>query len=110
VAPYAGATAARGSQWCPSRCTTKAVSARSHGSGKERQAEVARRGLEHLVNPDDYAARVIAGDPGPSLTHHAWGSATDLNASANPQGLPAHQDRRLVAIFERWGFTWAAAG
>jgi hypothetical protein len=49
---------------------------------------------------------VIAGDPGPSIAHHAWGSAIDLNASANPQGLPPHQDRRLVSIFERWGFTW----
>src|SRR6266511_4308269 len=40
-------------------------------------AEVVRRGLAHLVNPADYAgcyaARVIAGDPGPSLAHHAWG-------------------------------------
>jgi D-alanyl-D-alanine carboxypeptidase len=72
--------------------------------------EVARRGLARLVDPGDYAgcyaARVIAGDPGPSLAHHAWGSAIDLNARANPQGLPPHQDPRLVAIFERWGFTW----
>jgi D-alanyl-D-alanine carboxypeptidase len=73
-------------------------------------AEVVRRGLGHLVDPGDYAGcyapRVIAGDPGPSIAHHAWGSAIDLNARANPQGLPPHQDRRLVAIFERWGFTW----
>src|SRR6266540_990452 len=50
-------------------------------------AEVVRRGLAHLVNPADYAgcyaARVIAGDPGPSLAHHAWGSAIDFNATAN---------------------------
>ena len=73
-------------------------------------AEVVRRGLARLVDPGDYAgcyaARVIPGDPGPSLAHHAWGSAIDLNARANPQGLPPHQDPRLVAIFERWGFTW----
>src|SRR6266545_208327 len=73
-------------------------------------AEVVRRGLAHLVNPADYAgcyaARVIAGDPGPSLAHHAWGSAIDLNATANPQGAPPHQDPRLVSVFERWGFTW----
>src|SRR6266542_6098425 len=63
-----------------------------------------------LVDPGGYAgcyaARVIAGDPGPSIAHHAWGSAIDLNASANPQGLPPHQNPRLVRIFERWGFTW----
>jgi hypothetical protein len=63
-----------------------------------------------LVDPGDYAgcyaARVIAGDPGPSIAHHARGSAVDLNAGANPQGLRPHQDRRLVSIFERWGFTW----
>jgi hypothetical protein len=73
-------------------------------------AEVVRRGLAQLVNPADYAgcyaARVIAGDPGPSLAHHAWGSAIDLNATANPQGAPPHQDPRLVSVFERWGFTW----
>jgi hypothetical protein len=73
-------------------------------------AELVRRGLARLVNPADYAgcyaARVIAGDPGPSLAHHAWGSAIDLNATANPQGAPLHQDRRLISIFERWGFTW----
>jgi len=73
-------------------------------------AEVAHRGLANLVDPGDYAgcyaARVIAGDPGPTIAHHAWGSAIDLNASANPQGLPPHQNPRLVRIFERWGFTW----
>ncbi len=73
-------------------------------------AEVVRRGLARLVDPGDYAgcyaARVIPGDPGPSLAHHAWGSAIDLNARANPQGLPPHQDPRLVAILQRWGFTW----
>jgi hypothetical protein len=72
--------------------------------------EVTRRGLARLVDPGDYAgcyaARVIPGDPGPSLAHHAWGSAIDLNARANPQGLPPRQDPRLVSIFERWGFTW----
>ncbi len=76
-------------------------------------AEVQRRGLDHLIDPGDYAgcfaARVIAGDPGPSIAHHAWGSAIDLNARANPQGLPSHQDRRLVSIFEGWGFTWGGA-
>src|SRR6266536_1967232 len=68
------------------------------------------RAVANLVDPGDYAgcyaARVIAGDPGPTIAHHAWGSAIDLNASANPQGLPPRQNPRLVRIFERWGFTW----
>jgi len=73
-------------------------------------AEVQRRGLGGLVHRDDfagcYAARLIPGDPGPSIAHHAWGTAIDLNARANPLGARPTQDPRLVAIFERWGFTW----
>jgi hypothetical protein len=73
-------------------------------------AEVQRRGLGRLVHRDDfagcYAARLIAGDPGPSIAHHAWGAAIDLNARANPFGARPTQDPRLVAIFERWGFIW----
>jgi len=69
-----------------------------------------RRSLAGLVDPGDYAgcyaARLIAGDPGPSIAHHAWGTAIDLNATANPQGQSSHQDPRLVAVFARWGFTW----
>jgi D-alanyl-D-alanine carboxypeptidase len=75
-------------------------------------AEVAHRGLARLIDPGDYAGdyagcyapRVIARDPGPSPPR--LGSAIDLNARANPQGLASHQDPRLVAIFECWGFTW----
>src|SRR6266487_3616252 len=73
-------------------------------------AEVQRRGLGSLVHVNDfagcYAARLIPGDPGPSIAHHAWGSAIDINARANPLGQHPTQDRRLVAIFERWGFAW----
>jgi hypothetical protein len=29
-----------------------------------------------------------------------------LLGAARVQGLPAHQDRRVVSIFERWSFTW----
>ena len=41
-----------------------------------------------------------------ALSHHAWGSAIDLNVSANPLGGPSHQDPRLVEVFRKWGFTW----
>lgn len=70
--------------------------------------ELARRGLARLVDPGDYAGcfapRRIPGSG--SLSLHAWGLAIDLNASANPYGERPRQDRRLVRIFERHGFTW----
>src|SRR4051794_9637031 len=71
-------------------------------------AEVARRGLAHLIDPGDYAGcyaprRIPTSG---SLSLHAWGLAVDINASRNPQGSPPHQDRRLVRIMERHGFRW----
>jgi D-alanyl-D-alanine carboxypeptidase len=70
--------------------------------------ELNRRGLGRLVDPGDYAGcyapRRIR--PGGSLSLHAWGLAVDLNASANPFGGRSRQDRRLVRIMERHGFTW----
>ena len=66
-------------------------------------AEIAERGL--LTSLDRGAAgcwnpRVIAGTNQPS--RHAWGAAVDL--------LPFPSDpdtvRAIVAVMERWGFTW----
>ena len=71
-------------------------------------AELERRGLASLVDPGDYAGcyapRRIPGSG--TLSLHAWGVAIDLNASRNPQGARPRQDRRLVRIMERWGFSW----
>jgi hypothetical protein len=71
-------------------------------------SEVARRRLTRLVDPGDYAGcyapRRIPGSG--SLSLHAWGLAVDVNASRNPQGSPPDQDRRLVRIMERHGFSW----
>jgi hypothetical protein len=71
-------------------------------------AELVRRRLARLVDPGDYAGcyapRRIPGSG--SLSLHAWGLAVDLNASRNPQGSPPRQDRRLVAVMERHGFSW----
>ena len=50
--------------------------------------------------------RLIARQPGAPISHHAFGSALDLNVRRNPQGQPPHQDPRLVAIFAREGITW----
>ena len=71
-------------------------------------ADLAQRGLAHLVDPGDYAGcyaprRIPTSG---SLSLHAWGLAVDLNASRNPQGSRPHQDRRLVAVMERHGFSW----
>jgi D-alanyl-D-alanine carboxypeptidase-like protein len=71
-------------------------------------AELARRGLSRLVDPGDYAGcyapRRI--QPRGQLSLHAWGLAVDLNASRNAFRGRSHQDRRLVRIMERHGFTW----
>ena len=70
--------------------------------------ELDRRGLAGLVDPGDYAGcyapRRIR--PGGSLSLHAWGLAVDLNARANPFGGRSRQDRRLIRIMERHGFSW----
>lgn len=72
--------------------------------------ELQRSGLGGLVRPKDYGGcyvpRVIPGLPGAAISHHAWGSAIDLNVSANPFGGRPQQDPRLVAVFVRHGFTW----
>ena len=45
-------------------------------------------------------------NPGGDLSRHAWGAAVDLNYAKNPTGTASGQDPRLVAVMERWGFTW----
>jgi len=73
-------------------------------------SDALRSGLGGLIDPRDfggcYSPRFLNRIPADGLSHHAWGVAVDLNVSANPFGRTPHQDPRLVAIFERWGFTW----
>lgn len=74
--------------------------------------EIAARGLGHLVDPRGFAGcygpRFVNRSPDPhgSISHHAWGVAVDVNVHANPFGAPPQQDKRLVEIMKRWGFTW----
>ncbi|MGZ4149882.1 MAG: M15 family metallopeptidase, partial [Actinomycetota bacterium] len=72
--------------------------------------EVERRGLASLIHTDDYggcfAARIIPGSIGHALSAHAFGGAIDINVHDNLVGALPHQDPRLVAVFQRWGFTW----
>lgn len=71
---------------------------------------VVRRHLQRLINIHDYggcyAPRLIAGHPGQELSHHAFGSAIDINVHSNLEGERPHQDPRLVRIFARYGLTW----
>jgi hypothetical protein len=67
-------------------------------------------GLSHLIDPAGfagcYSARFVNHVPTAGISHHTWGVALDINVPDNPFGRTPHQDPRLVAIFDRWGFTW----
>jgi D-alanyl-D-alanine carboxypeptidase len=39
-------------------------------------------------------------------SNHAYGAAIDINAPENPYGSTPTMNRRVVKIFERWGFDW----
>lgn len=53
-----------------------------------------------------FVPRFISRDPTAMLSHHTWGIAFDMNLVGNYYGDPPHQDLRLVATLERWGFLW----
>lgn len=69
-------------------------------------AELERSNLGFLIETFDgcFNPRFIAGSS--QLSRHAWGAAIDLNYRANPTGQVTVQDPRLVALMEKWGFTW----
>jgi hypothetical protein len=74
--------------------------------------EITRRGLGHVINTADFIyeggcwnSRMSRFEPG-NISHHAWGAALDINVAANPLGAVPHQDPRLVAIMQKYGFTW----
>lgn len=72
--------------------------------------EVVASGLAGLIHPREYGGcfvpRFIGRDPRRGLSFHTWGTAIDLNVPGNPRGSKGLMDRRIVAIFERWGFRW----
>ena len=51
-----------------------------------------------------YYPRFIAGSS--TLSNHAFGLALDINAVENQRGTVGLIDRGVVAIFQKWGFTW----
>ena len=70
--------------------------------------DVLAQGLADKIHPSEYAGcyypRFIAGTN--SLSNHAFGLALDLNVPGNQRGTVGQMDRSVVAIFEKWGFTW----
>jgi D-alanyl-D-alanine carboxypeptidase len=72
--------------------------------------ELARRGLGDLLDPGDFGGcffpRYANLNTRSGISHHSWGVAVDLNVSQNPLGGEPRLDRRVVDVFEKWGFTW----
>ncbi len=70
--------------------------------------EVVRLGLADRIHPGEYAGcyypRFIAGTT--SLSNHSFGIALDLNVPGNQRGTAGAIDRRVVAVFKKWGFAW----
>ncbi|MFL5797973.1 MAG: M15 family metallopeptidase [Actinomycetota bacterium] len=73
-------------------------------------AQLRDAGLGGLIHPSEYggcfAPRFANRDPAEGVSHHSWGVAIDLNVAENLRGRVPTMDPRVVAAFERWGFTW----
>ena len=72
--------------------------------------EIVQLGLASSIHPDEYAGcyypRYIGRDASNGLSLHSWGIAVDLNVPGNQRGTVGEMDRRVVAIFKKWGFAW----
>ncbi|MFN2556386.1 MAG: M15 family metallopeptidase [Nitriliruptorales bacterium] len=72
--------------------------------------EIEAAGLAGLIDPGDYGGcwvpRHILFSPQRALSMHAWGLAIDFNVRTNGYGATPQLDRRIVEIFQRWGFKW----
>jgi len=71
-------------------------------------ARVASLGLTHTVRSFHgcFVPRYIGWSNTNLLSYHSWGIAFDLNLASNVRGAAPHQNRRLVAVLERFGFQW----
>ncbi len=73
-------------------------------------SEIVDDGLAGSIHPDEFAGcyypRFIAYDPAKGLSLHSWGIAVDLNVPGNQRGTVGEMDRRVVAVFKKWGFSW----
>jgi hypothetical protein len=70
--------------------------------------EIVADGLASAIHPGQYGGcyvpRFIAGTT--TLSNHAFGLAFDVNVPENERGTVGQINRQVVAIFEKWGFTW----
>jgi len=70
--------------------------------------EIGATGLAGAIDPGQYGGcyvpRFIAGTT--TLSNHAFGLAFDLNVPENQRGTVGQINRQVVAIFQRYGFTW----
>jgi len=70
--------------------------------------EIVADGLASAIHPGQYGGcyvpRFIAGTT--TLSNHAFGLAFDVNVAENQRGTVGQIDRRVVAVFQKWGFTW----
>jgi len=70
--------------------------------------EIRADGLASALHPQQYGGcfvpRFIAGTT--TLSNHAFGLAFDVNVPENQRGTVGRINREVVAIFEKWGFTW----
>ena len=70
--------------------------------------EIRASGLAGAIHPSQYGGcyvpRFIAGTT--TLSNHAFGLAFDLNVPENERGTVGQINRQVVAIFQRYGFTW----
>jgi hypothetical protein len=70
--------------------------------------EIVGDGLSSAIHPEQYGGcfvpRFIAGTT--TLSNHAFGLAFDINVPENERGTPGRIDPQVIAIFEKWGFTW----
>jgi D-alanyl-D-alanine carboxypeptidase len=70
--------------------------------------EIVADGLASAIHPQQYGGcfvpRFIAGTT--TLSNHAFGLAFDINVPENQRGTVGRIDPQVVAIFEKWGFTW----
>lgn len=73
-------------------------------------SQVVAEGLAGAIKPGEYGGcyvpRFIESNPDRSVSLHTWGIAIDLNVPENERGTAGQIDRRVVAIFKRWGFRW----
>ncbi len=72
--------------------------------------EIQLAGLADKIHPDEYAGcyypRYIGRSAANGLSLHSWGIAFDINVPGNLRGTKGEIDRRVVAIFKKWGFAW----